>query len=531
MTHRVELRTYFRILTCAVVAGAYFSLSVVALVLFVNPELPESISLLAHLAFYIIPIYSVIVTLGFGLVLFGLQPLLIGPLARRAFDPVLLSRLLLADLTVMGLVFWLNAYQSQYLLSPRQQAHLVRGCVGITVVFALVLTAHSFQSLYPVRRKAARLVLVILAAGLQYFLFAQRTQSHTPARRHTIVLDVAAQPIPMKVIAVDGLTFELLRPMQAAGKLPNFTRLMSEGVSARLRSVRPSTTPLTWTTLATGKLPFRHRVVDDFIFRFEGAQETFRVTPRFVFFRKMVYLGVLKALPVLTGDRKALAFWNILHRSGLDVGVVNWPVTYPAERIPVFVVSDYLSKSYFQFGRGLSRVVHPQRLERLALKHRIMPSEIPNAIINAMIPIGGADVDTEKDSVLRGHIRKARASDLTTRSSGMIFSSLRRPDVLILRFDGLGIAERYFLKYHSPEAFGDVPTQEAQRYGGVSFVRPAMTRSVVVLPAPVGPNSTKNSPSSTLKETSRKAVTDLNCLVTSFSSTSAMMSLRYQRFL
>ncbi len=37
--------------------------------------------------------------------------------------------------------------------------------------------------------------------------------------------------------------------------------------------------------------------------------------------------------------------------------------------------------------------------------------------------------------------------------------------------------------------------------------RPAMQRSVVVLPQPLGPSSETNSPSSTVKERSRTAVT------------------------
>ena len=44
--------------------------------------------------------------------------------------------------------------------------------------------------------------------------------------------------------------------------------------------------------------------------------------------------------------------------------------------------------------------------------------------------------------------------------------------------------------------------------------KPPIIRSVVVLPQPDGPSSVRNSPVSTVSETSSTAVTSRNCLVT-----------------
>src|SRR5438445_4579257 len=59
--------------------------------------------------------------------------------------------------------------------------------------------------------------------------------------------------------------------------------------------------------------------------------------------------------------------------------------------------------------------------------------------------------------------------------------------------------------------------------------RPAIRRSVVVLPAPVGPSSTTNSPFAIESERLRTASTAPKLLLTSTSATSAMPSSRIKR--
>src|SRR5215831_13122805 len=59
--------------------------------------------------------------------------------------------------------------------------------------------------------------------------------------------------------------------------------------------------------------------------------------------------------------------------------------------------------------------------------------------------------------------------------------------------------------------------------------RPAINRSVVVLPAPVGPSSTTNSPSATASDSARTASIAPNRLLTSTSATSATARLIIKR--
>lgn len=100
------------------------------------------------------------------------------------------------------------------------------------------------------------------------------------------------------------------------GKLPNFQRLIESGTSGPIKSFVPTKSPVLWTTIATGKSPVKHGI-GSFTAEVNG-----------------------KTVPVSGTQRVTKAFWNILSDYGVSVGVVNWWVTWPPEKINGFMVSD-----------------------------------------------------------------------------------------------------------------------------------------------------------------------------------------------
>lgn len=75
------------------------------------------------------------------------------------------------------------------------------------------------------------------------------------------------------LIGIDGGSLPLMRELSARGMLPNFTRLMNEGAYGHLASLRRALpfspqrgvgwwSPVVWTSIATGKTPEVHGVVD-----------------------------------------------------------------------------------------------------------------------------------------------------------------------------------------------------------------------------------------------------------------------------
>ena len=121
------------------------------------------------------------------------------------------------------------------------------------------------------------------------------------------------------LIGVDAATWDVMRPLMAAGKLPTFARLVKEGWSATLLSMEPTISPALWTTIATGKRPERHGI--------KGFLSTDGT-------------GSSGGVPVTSNLRRTEALWTIASREGRRVDVVGWYVTWPVEPVNGVMVSD-----------------------------------------------------------------------------------------------------------------------------------------------------------------------------------------------
>lgn len=113
------------------------------------------------------------------------------------------------------------------------------------------------------------------------------------------------------IIGLDGATFDLIRPWAAAGKLPHIARLMEQGSSAPLRSVPNQNSAPAWSSYATGKNPGKHGIYY-FDERIEGGYQTRYLNGSF---------------------RQGDSWWMLASRAGKGVGVVNVPMSYPAEPV------------------------------------------------------------------------------------------------------------------------------------------------------------------------------------------------------
>lgn len=95
-------------------------------------------------------------------------------------------------------------------------------------------------------------ILTMRRVGLGLLLGALLA-SGLPARAGRVVL-----------VGVDGGSWDVIDPMLAAGELPNLAVIAAEGVTAELETVEPLTSPVVWTSIATGRTPEHHGVTDFF---------------------------------------------------------------------------------------------------------------------------------------------------------------------------------------------------------------------------------------------------------------------------
>lgn len=109
------------------------------------------------------------------------------------------------------------------------------------------------------------------------------------------------------LIALDGATFDVIRPLIAQGRLPTFARLMRGGAAGELASTYPAITPPAFASMLTGCNPGKHGIYDFFS----------RVPNTYEF------------VPSSGGRVKAEPLHRIVARHGLTAGMMNMPMTYP----------------------------------------------------------------------------------------------------------------------------------------------------------------------------------------------------------
>lgn len=120
------------------------------------------------------------------------------------------------------------------------------------------------------------------------------------------------------IIGLDGATFDLLEPWTRAGYLPVIAKLMDHGIHGPLCVWPNMNSAAAWSSLITGYNSGQHGIFDF------GE----RPTQRGVNFR-----------PITGADRKKDPFWRILSAAGEKVGVINVPISYPADPLNGFMLS------------------------------------------------------------------------------------------------------------------------------------------------------------------------------------------------
>jgi len=127
------------------------------------------------------------------------------------------------------------------------------------------------------------------------------------------------------LIGMDGADWGIIDQYIAEGKLPNFKRFKEEGAWGKLRSYSPMLSPVLWTTVATGKSPDEHGVVD--FLEWDEVQKT--------------------RIPVTSDRVKVRPIWDILGEKGHTVGIFNWLISWPAQKVNGVLVSDRLGYHIF----------------------------------------------------------------------------------------------------------------------------------------------------------------------------------------
>ncbi|HEU4395029.1 MAG TPA: alkaline phosphatase family protein, partial [Planctomycetota bacterium] len=176
------------------------------------------------------------------------------------------------------------------------------------------------------------------------------------------------------LLGLDGCDPVLVEDLVRQGRLPNFKRLKEEGAFGPLRSQEPMLSPLLWTTIATGKWPTEHGVLDFMIADPDDPKNRVTVEGR---------------------NRQVEAMWDIVGRYGSKVGVVGWLATHPAEKVNGFAISDRAEPLAYLLRQkpdpSIEGVTWPTGLHAELAPQRKDPKEITFAEAAAFVRMDEAD--------------------------------------------------------------------------------------------------------------------------------------------
>ena len=252
----------------------------------------------------------------------------------------------------------------------------------------------------------------------------------------------------MVIVGVDGMSFNVIDPLIAEGKLPSFAKLMREGSRLNLISEKPMRSPALWTTVATGHNRSVHRIFDFVTGSWFWPKKERNIKQRLV-----------------TSDmRAAPAIWNMTSKVQKKNLVVGWLNTWPAEKINGVMVAPYVALGQRKQTSIKGKIYEDAKDQTYPAK--IFP-EIKNLVRSAdsitkaelerivVAPPKGSKLYKEVPSLKR-YLYTARWSIASTLSNtAIVEDQLRKnPDtnLVMTYFDGSDtLAHRFWLMRQSEE--------------------------------------------------------------------------------
>jgi tetratricopeptide (TPR) repeat protein len=244
------------------------------------------------------------------------------------------------------------------------------------------------------------------------------------------------------VIGWDSADWKVINPLLDQGLMPNLEKMINEGVIGNLATLKPALSPMLWTSIATGKRPFKHGV--------HGFTET--------------AIDGKSIVPITVLHRKCKAIWNILTQKNLKTHVVSWWPSHPAEPINGISISNFYQRAHRPIDEPWLMkpgTVHPESMREFFASLRIHPSEFTIEHLRPFLPEYGKIDDSKLKSL--HSIARILADCATVHAAGTYILENEEWDFAGVYYDAIDHFNHGFMTFHPPKRSG-IPDEIFNHY-------------------------------------------------------------------
>lgn len=378
-----------------------------------------------------------------------------------------LASLLFLVLGVVATLYWHNLLSYRHSIPEDGLRALALSAVVITGAVVVLLAIGLDFVLFPRETRAVAAALAVLAPVLSLAVpLSLRPEPPTPAPAPPVQLDDVRPARRVLLVGIDGLGPADLKDGPEGGRVPSLTRLVRRGAFGPLATLRPTEGPPIWTTMLTGRLPRDHGVKSFFTYRLRLSPSEWALLPKGLFVGQLERAGLVYRLPVTSSSRGRRALWNVLDAFGIPAGLVRIWGTHPPETITGFVLSPYFH-ALREDPERVPGTLHPTGLLAEVRARGLGPGDLDSVLLRELADAPAPDASPLEDPALSALAEQALAPDLTYARAAGVLRGAYDPPFFALSFHGYDVAGHAFYRYAHPELFGDVPADEARRYGRV----------------------------------------------------------------
>ncbi len=302
------------------------------------------------------------------------------------------------------------------------------------------------------RKERFFVFMILILLGSLINIYCSKEKKQSALLKHLVA---QSKPTNLKVllVGIDGLTFKVINPMIAAGKLPLMKKMIRKGSMGVLKSSQPMRSPQLWTSIVTGRRRTAHGIVD-FLSPSSKDKNT--------------------EVLVNSNDRNISALWNVVGPFGKTAGFSGWWASWPAEPIKGWIISDRLTRSRWSEwtdGQKYQGLTYPPELMEELGPMIVDPNNPPMEKIHEMVQF-------TEDELREFHAARkpifahwlsvfkfAYCSQLSYEKMVLHLLDKEQPDLTGVYLIALDPICHTFWHFYEPEKFKGVDTEKANRLG------------------------------------------------------------------